>query len=358
MSDEGPDIPRRTLLYGLAAGGIGAGSGAVTAATLSDTEEFTANLFSSGEVDLETCWENMNDSSSCTPDDDDPRIELGEVSQMGDGGSGLIRVELPDDDGNNPAWVCFRTPCPEGTGGLEEKLNVTVWRDEDCDAMDDDSETVLADGSLCEVLKTLHGGILIDGDPSTSDPDPFQPGDEVCLGFNWELNTDLGMQDSVDIDFEFHATQSRSTTPQDVCSDRTCDVTCDGGGDGTGISYIEIYTDEGSGCEKRGKIELLDDYCEESGISENFIGTGIYDLHYDDDCNDTGYDVEVTDTETKTEDGKTETTAVAFEIVDSNGDPVDLCRVDIKGGQSETIYDDSSDFTGNATAGLLDVGGG
>lgn len=356
MSDEGPDIPRRALLYGLAAGGIGAGSGAVSAAMLSDTEAFTGNLLSSGEVDLKTCWENKDDSSDCTPDDGSPQIDLGSVSNVGEGGSGLIRARLPD--GSNPAWVCFRTSCPEGTAGLEEKLNVTVWRDKNCDAMDDDFEEVLADGSLCEVLKTLHGGILIDGDPSTSDPDPFEPGEEVCLGFNWELDTDLNMKDSVDIDFDFHATQSRSTTPQDVCPTRTCDVTCDDGGDGTGISYIEIYTNEGNGCQKRGKIELLDDYCGEAGISENVIDTGTCNLYEDDDCNNTGYDVTVTDTTTKTEDGETETTAVEFDIVDSNGDAVDLCRVDIKGGQSEAEYTDQSNFVGNATDGLLDVGGG
>lgn len=244
MSDEDSNITRRMLLYGLAAAGIGAGSGAVTGATLSDTETFTGNLLSSGEVDLKTCWENVNDSSACTPDDDDPRIDLGEVSQMGDGGSGLIRVELPD--GNNPAWVCFRTSCPGDAAGLEEKLTVRVWRDENCGADRETDEKLLALGSLCEVLTTLNDGILIDGDTSTSDPDPFEPGDEVCIGFEWYLSETLGTDDSVDIDFDFRATQSRSTTPEGVCQPETpCSVTCDESSESKAISFVCFCRDSG-----------------------------------------------------------------------------------------------------------------
>jgi hypothetical protein len=245
MSDEGPDIPRRALLYGLAAGGIGAGSGAVSAAMLSDTEAFTGNLLSSGEVDLKTCWENKDDSSDCTPDDGSPQIDLGSVSNVGEGGSGLIRVELPKNDGNNPAWVCLRTSCPSDASGLEEKLTVRVWRDEDCDAERDSDEELLAFGSLCEVLTTLNDGILIDGDTSTPDSDPFGPGDEACIGFEWYLSETLGTDESVDIDFELRATQSRSTTPEDVCQPEDCNVTCDGTSTSKGISFVCFCQDGG-----------------------------------------------------------------------------------------------------------------
>jgi hypothetical protein len=247
--DDGPDISRRMVLYGLAAGGIGAGSGAMTGATLSDTEAFTANLFSSGEVDLETCWENKTESA-CTPDDADPEIDLGEVSTVGDGGSGLIRVELPDDDANNPAWVCLRASCPsDPPTGLEKNLTVRVWRDKkrngECDAERDTDEELLAFGSLCEVLTTLNDGILVDGDTSTSDPDPFEPGEEACIGFEWYLSETLDQDDAVDIDFDLRATQSRSTTPEDVCQPQTCGVTCDGDSTSKEISFVSFCTSGG-----------------------------------------------------------------------------------------------------------------
>jgi hypothetical protein len=249
MSDDGPDISRRMVLYGLAAGGIGAGSGAMTGATLSDTEAFTANLFSSGEVDLETCWENKTESA-CTPDDADPEIDLGEVSTVGDGGSGLIRVKLPDDDANNPAWVCLRASCPsDPPTGLEKNLTVRVWRDKkrngECDAERDTDEELLAFGSLCEVLTTLNDGILIDGDTSTSDPDPFEPGEEACIGFEWYLSETLDQDDAVDIDFDLRATQSRSTTPEDVCQPQTCGVTCDEDSQSKAISFVCFCQDDG-----------------------------------------------------------------------------------------------------------------
>jgi hypothetical protein len=238
VSDDDSRISRRTLLYGLTTAGIGAGTG-VTAATLSDTEPFGGNLLSSGEVDLKTCWENKNDDN-CKPVDDSPQVDIGSVSK-GDAGSGLIRVK---NDGNNRAWVCLRTPCPSDNSGLEEDLDVTVWRDEDCNAEVNDATPLTsgASGTLGEVLTTLHEGVLIDGDLSTSDPDPFKPGDEACIGFKWKLTGELNEDDSVNVNFEFSATQSRSTTPQDVCQPKT---PCGGPSESKGISFVAFCSSGG-----------------------------------------------------------------------------------------------------------------
>jgi len=242
MSDEDPAVSRRTLLYGLATAGIGAGTGAVTGASVFDAEAFTGNLYSTGEVDIEACWEDAGASSPCTPDDGSgTRVDLGTVSAAGDGGSGLVRVRLPGNDANNPAFTWFRTSCPGDADGLERDLCVRIWRDENCNATRDQGEPVLASGTLCEVLDTLNSGVLLDGDPATSDADSLEPGEEACLGVEWVLESDT-IDEPVDIDFEFHATQSRHTDPQNQnpWPGAGCDVTCPDRCNPGGISFVTL----------------------------------------------------------------------------------------------------------------------
>lgn len=255
MSDgTGVGLSRRDLLYGLVTAGVGAGTGVASAAVLNDRERFSGNVFSTGRLDLESCWMDGN-GSDCTPGGGDgSRIGLGSVRERGSGGRGSIRLRLPDDGPeNNPGWIWFRSSCPNDGDGLEGKLCLRIWYDRDCDAAKGGSEEVIASGTLCEVLDVLRGGVLLDGDPATDSVDPLSPGDEgLCLGVEWVLDEPLGSDESVGVDFEFHAAQSRNSDPENPWPDAGCDVDCGGGCSSKAISFVALCGDGGLSAETTG----------------------------------------------------------------------------------------------------------
>jgi hypothetical protein len=254
----------------------------------------------------------------------------------------------------------------------------------DC-ATGDIGAVVVPWSSLREFVETFREGFALDG---RSRPNR-QPGnqacldDQVCLRLDYDLRDSFEGQGTVQVDIDFSAVQCRNHTGEEnpFAGDpgRRCDEPPEEQPDYHGISYIEVYADrDGDGdCDRIGKLELDDDYAtncptldvagddDTEPIGENYIVEGTYDLPVDDDCEDTGYDLHVTDTVTKTEEGTTEVVGIAFELLNDDGTAgPDLCRVVIKGGKvgkggaaggdgGTVTYEADSDFVDNATNGVL-----
>lgn len=242
MTDD-ESLPRRELLSGLATmGTIGAFSGGA-AALLSDEELFLGNLLVSGELDLEVCWEAPGED--CIPTDGPVSIDFGTI-QRGDAGTATIRCDLQD----SPGWIWLRTNCPDGPCGIECAVEVTLWYD-DCDGESEDKQIIVEDMRLCDALSALHGGILLDGDPSTVAPDPLAPDEEYCLGFAWDVVEPICVEDDFELTFEFHTEQWRhNTMPAKPFPDDPCGVDCAADClecDFQGISSVAFCVEDGDG---------------------------------------------------------------------------------------------------------------
>lgn len=341
-------MSRRKLLAGVAgAGATGALLGGGTGALLADEEGFAAGL-GAGLFDL--------------------RVELDGSPAGGANGTAPIVIDEPDGerrltvglpgDRNNPGYAWLRTVCP-GTAlpAFADNVRVTLSY-VDCGSGGD----VIAEGSLADVADELRGGVPLD--PRCLGPDTVAPGGQICLPgegtidllFDWEWNLDEDYDDGPQdlIALQFAGVQCRNVDgTRDPFPDAATTSNCgtdDPQSDHHGVSYVEIVADTGDGCAVVGKIELEDGYCgQTSSIGDSYLAEGTYDLYDDgDDCNDTGYDLHVTDTETK--DGGSETVGLAFELLDDDGADPTLCEVRIK-GSGTVMYD--SGFDGNATGGLL-----
>jgi predicted ribosomally synthesized peptide with SipW-like signal peptide len=344
---RGSKISRRQLLAGVAgAGATGALVGTGTAALFTDEEGFSARL-TAGLFDLVV--EHAGGTST------------GTVPLVIDAatGSEQLTAQLPGER-NNPGYAWLRTVCPEeDLPAFADDIAVTLSY-VDCGG---DGDTI-ATGSLAEVAEQLRGGEPLD--PRCLGPAEVDPGGQACLSsggeidllleWDWDLQEDYdgGPQDLVALEFAGlqcrNADGTRNPFP-DVATTANCET--DDPPTTTeryAVSFCEVYADDGDGCKPVGKLELEDGgYCGQSGISENQIAEGTYDLYTDgDDCEKTGYDMRVTDTETK--DGGSETVGLAFELLGPDGSDPTLCEVRIKG--SGTVEYDSG-FDGNATGGLL-----
>lgn len=324
-------VSRRALLGSLGAvGTAGATLGVGTRALFTDTETLPGSVASAGRLDLLVSWPDG------TSEDGTATLAI----DLTDGGSGseTISVELPD---SNPGRVWLRTRCPSGPA---DSISGTLSY-----ACDD---SVVASGSLLAIANELRNGVHLD--PACATDDGCLDGDErLELRFEWEFTPTDDYNgtdpDDVELQVEFHASQCRhDPTPSNPFPEIEPCV------EYYGISYVEIYADEdGDGCgddeSPLGKIELdsKGNY-EQDGIGDSDIEEGTYDLYVDEDGEDTGYDIEVTDTVEK-DDGE-ETVAIAFELVDPDGADPELCEVVIKGANETTAY---TDFDDNATGGLL-----
>jgi hypothetical protein len=363
-------LSRRQLLAAMTAvGATGGFVGLSTGASLFDRERFDGT-FVTGIVDLVVA-SSVNGASERFVDGDRFTLDLGEL-EPGDEGQVDLRLLLPETGNeaspNNPAYPWFRPSCIAASGTLVDDLRMTL-RYVDC-ATGDIGAVVVPWSSLREFVETFREGFALDG---RSRPNR-QPGnqacldDPVCLRLDYYLASDFeGKDAAAQVDIDFVATQCRNHTGEENPFAGTPGRLCDAPGY-HGISFVEVYADRDGdgGCDYIGKLELDDDYAATCGvdldvagnndtepIGENYIGEGAYDLPVDDDCEDTGYDIRVTDTTTKTEDGATEVTGVAFELLNDDGTAgPDLCRVVVKGGPGTAVYG-PSDFVDNATAGLL-----
>jgi hypothetical protein len=352
---QGIELTRRELLAGTAgAGGTGVLLGTGTGALLADGELFDG-VFASGVLDLAVEWADGEKSS----EDGLVAIEIDESD-----GEQLLSVALPGDR-NTSGYGWLRTVCPaEPLPTFADDMGVRLSY-----AGCGGDEVVIADGSAAEVGRQLRSGIPLD--PRCVPPDDVTLGEQPCLHpgdgggvdllfeWSWDLDADCHAGPLNLFAFDFVAEQCRHDDgTENPFPEPSAVRTCETVEERHGISFVEIYADvDGDGCsddaDPVGKVELEPRGCyDQPGIEENLIEPGRYDLSEDVDqpCDDTGYDVVVTDTETK--DCGTETVGVAFQLVEDGTDSgPDLCEVRIKGGRDTVVYD--SGFVGNATGGLL-----
>lgn len=341
--DDGWPSRRRLLAAAAAAAGGGAVTGAGLRALLYDGEEFADNLFGSGALDLEAGW------------DDGTTTDL-EIGPLSTGASGVehLQLQLPglDDATNNPAWLWLRTECPRPENTLSSKLDVALFY---ATASGDRlSDTPIVEGTLCEIATELRNGIALDGDPDTEERDCLDADETLHLRLEWTLGDDFDESQETTVTLHVAARQCRHDpepeNPFGLVPECDCPTH-------HGISWIKIYVerceDDGTDCScvLLGKLELDDGYasCEPTdGIRDNHIEPGRYDLFEDDDCEDTGYDVDVTSTSEQP--GSDETIGVSFQVL---GDPdPTLCRVEIFGGGETAVYE-GDDLVDNGTDGEL-----
>lgn len=125
--------------------------------------------------------------------------------------NGLTEPEIAADD---------RSP---NRGELQEHVRFAVWYDVgivvegvqvtgQCDGTRDVTEPLIARGTLAEVSAALGDGILLDAKPGTPGTDCLTESDELCIGVEWWLPTDVGgiddnlvQSDSVEVDLGFRA---------------------------------------------------------------------------------------------------------------------------------------------------------
>ena len=269
MEDINIGLSRRRMLAGLGAVGVAsAGAGLGTTAYFSDSERFTNNTLTAGELDLFVHVDYEEDQGDfarfSTPAG--TYITGGVVGKDVDGDGAVVpgeplSVEVadlkPGDSGegrfcfsvvNNPAylWLCgaltandqngftepelgaldpdgTENPDPDGSGQLADAMELTVSY---CDPDGAAGEPIVT-GSLREVLLALRAGVPLYGDGDPDAPIANRPafegveepfvGDEpnvaeTCICLEWEVPTTVGNEiqtDSVAFDIEFYAEQSR-----------------------------------------------------------------------------------------------------------------------------------------------------
>ncbi|WP_149799505.1 SipW-dependent-type signal peptide-containing protein [Halorubrum xinjiangense] len=274
MNDDTIGLSRRKMLVGLGAVGVAsAGAGLGTTAYFNDTETFTNNELTAGELDLFVHVDYSEDQGSyaqySTPDGtfiDGNVVGGGEgeplsiqVSDLkpGDSGEGEFCFSIVD----NPAymWMCGELTANEENGQTEPETDVdTTGGDpgegmgELADAMEVtisyctevEGETVIGEeiisDSLANVMLALQAGVPLSGDGDSSAPldgrAPFEGVDspfvdevpniaEQCVCVEWEVPVEVGNEiqtDSVAFDFEFYAEQSRHNDgTNNPCVDET-----------------------------------------------------------------------------------------------------------------------------------------
>ncbi|WP_254824342.1 hypothetical protein [Haloglomus halophilum] len=380
LSDERAvaGLSRRQLLAAMTAvGATGGFVGVSTGASLFDRERLDGR-FVAGIVDLGIAH-SVNGGNEQFTDGSTVSLDLGELEPGSEnGGHADLRLVLPDTGNdaapNNPAYPWFRPSCIDTSGGLVDDLQVTL-RYVDC-ATGDVGAVVFSWGSLREFVETFREGFALDGRsrPNRTPGNQACLDDTVCLRLDYHLASDFEGEGTAQVDIDFVATQCRNHTGEENpfagSPGRLCDEPPEEEPDYKGISYIEVWTEVEGVCKPLGKLELdsrLVDQCaplvapgdgdpaNDPDIGDSFVRPGRYslpdDLPASGPCTDTGYDIRITATATK--DGGTETTAVAFELLNDDGTAgPDLCTVVIKGGSGTTVYD-GDDLDGNATAGLL-----
>ncbi|MFC7199653.1 vWA domain-containing protein [Halospeciosus flavus] len=85
-------------------------------------------------------------------------------------------------------------------------------------------ETIIAQGSLADVMALLAEGIELDGNRSEEDRQPYPGNVTQCVGFEWELPTDVGNEvqtDGAEFDVGFTAEQSRHNAPSPPTNNTT-----------------------------------------------------------------------------------------------------------------------------------------
>ncbi|RNJ27315.1 SipW-dependent-type signal peptide-containing protein [Halosegnis longus] len=260
-------LSRRNVLAGLGTIGLAsAGAGLGTSAFFSDEESFEDNTLTAGSLDLRVQYEASYDSdgavqnladSAMGTQDGTPASTFYNLDDVKPGDSG--HVEFCFDIVDNPAYVWACADYSEAENGMSEpEMDVDQTPDEGelADSIeaelvycDEDGEPIqngeIVSGSLAEVLDAIRFGAALDGDgvpnvPGEQSPHdtPMTPQGEAtyvtgaCICLFWEIPYEtVGNEiqtDSLSMNFEFHALQSRhndgTTNP---CLDGTTTVQYD-----------------------------------------------------------------------------------------------------------------------------------
>jgi predicted ribosomally synthesized peptide with SipW-like signal peptide len=251
------ELTRRRVLAGLGTVGVAsAGAGLGTSAYFSDTESFTDNSLTAGELNLVVDWwtdvdQGMAGSSvNSGTVDGNPSEYTYEVTDVKPGDTGTLAFCPKIID--NPAWLWFGSDSgvtdyengltePEGevdssggdpgggNGELSEHVQVDVYYASDV-TMGDEQITCdhirqmnnPDDYTLADLAADMQNGFLIDGDvgdgaaagtqayPASPDVES-QTGPCICI--EWEVPTSVGniiQSDSVEFDFSLVAMQERN----------------------------------------------------------------------------------------------------------------------------------------------------
>jgi predicted ribosomally synthesized peptide with SipW-like signal peptide len=272
MSKKLIDLSRRKILGSIGAiGATSAGAGLGTSAYFNDTEEFTSNSFTAGELDLKVDYQYMywgpesgpygsagrpfvsawpdedddgvRDNTNNPGDDDDLTQPLADLSDMKPGDSGCLDVGLELVD--NPGYICVSGSLSESENGMSEPeadvddspdegelgkhIQATLFYDTDGDSVTedgceiDDDDIVLAEGSLRQVFKHLDQGV-----PLTDDEDAcIAGGQRHTVVLHYELPAETGnvvQTDSATFDLTFYTEQCRHND-LDSFDDHPC-ATC------------------------------------------------------------------------------------------------------------------------------------
>ena len=343
------DYTRRELMAaGAAAGSAGLFVGLGTGASLADEEALLGTVLGAGGLDLQVAW--ATDAGASGSSEGDATVVV-PIDDDHTAGSVSFSVALPDAAANNPAYAWLRLGCPPATELVDELLVTLRY---DCG-----DGGVLAEGTLYEVADALRDGVPLDGDCASGavagEQSCLAPGETVDLALDWRLDDDFVGEAEAALRLEVVGRQCRNQpgTTDPFPSSAPCEAPPR---EYRAVSSVEIYAlvGEDGACVSIGKLELEDDYCGQAGIAENYVAPGTYTLYPEARaCEPTGYEVVVTETREKLDDGTLETTALAFEVVEAGTDAgPELCRVDVKGGRTTVVYD-GDDLDGNATDGLL-----
>ncbi|GMX58693.1 MAG: hypothetical protein MCSN_3470 [Candidatus Microsyncoccus archaeolyticus] len=198
-----------------------------TIAYFNDTETSSGNIFTAGSIDLKinnNCTYNGQPVQECIWQETDLTNQLffnyNDV-KPGDWGENTISLHVHD----NPAWVCakfsnlksYENQCNnpeikasditcdnpgEGQGELQNYLNFTVWKDVNCDNIQDSEEQVLVDNQP-----------VINGYWPIADKNHGTPITNACIGVKWNIPASTGniiQGDGLTGDISFFAIQSRN----------------------------------------------------------------------------------------------------------------------------------------------------
>jgi len=249
MNDDTIGLSRRKMLVGLGAVGVAsAGAGLGTTAYFNDTESFEGNTLTAGSLDLfvdyeasydsDGAVENLADSAAGTQDGE-PAGMFYDLDDVKPGDSGHVEFCFRIVDNPSYVWACGDLSQAEnGMNEPEMAVDDTPDLGELGDAIEARlvycervaGETVEGDeivsGSLVDVVSAITGGAALDGEgvPGVAPGDQAEYADVVepeagdayitgpCVCLFWEIPTAVGNEiqsDSLTMEFEFHAVQSR-----------------------------------------------------------------------------------------------------------------------------------------------------
>ena len=186
--------------------GLGSGGSTNMSSGISDAGDDLANCTDGHDRIMVVFTDGSPDSNSgalSAADALDDDIELFAIGVAGANQQFLNELTTGDpNDDSNTFVVAGGTSAEDAIDQVFAQVGQTITGGE---------EVILQD-SLANVMDALEDGIALDGNRSTDDREPFAGAVTQCLGFEWELPTDVGNEvqtDSVAFDLGFYALQSR-----------------------------------------------------------------------------------------------------------------------------------------------------